>query len=158
MAKRVIGIMRFIVTKELGRLARWLRIAGFDTIYFTVEKKATLSLTALRDNRIIITRSKEKTDYLEKQTVMIKSNKLEEQLKEVIARLKLKIDEKTMFTRCTLCNEILEDVGKESIKDAVPEYVYQHQEHFMKCPKCEKIYWKGSHWGHVKEVLELCGL
>ena len=150
--------MRFIVTKELGRLARWLRIAGFDTIYFIADKKATLALTALRDNRIIVTRSKEKTDYLEKQTVMIESNKLEEQLREIISKLKLRIDEKNMFTRCTLCNEVLEDVKKEEVKKEVPEYVYQHQDLFMKCPKCKKIYWKGSHWGHVKEVLELCGL
>lgn len=150
--------MRFIVTKELGRLARWLRIAGFDTIYFTEDKRATLVLIALRDNRTIVTRSKEKTDYLEKQTVSIDSNKLEEQLKEMVSKLQLKLDEKKMFTRCTLCNELLEDVKKENIGKDVPEYVYQHQEHFMKCPKCKKIYWHGSHWGHAKEVLELCGL
>jgi uncharacterized protein with PIN domain len=147
--------MKFIVTKELGRLARWLRILGFDTIYFKSDNKGTLILEALREDRIIITRSKQKRDELKKKTIEITSCNLEEQLKEIIIALNIKIDEKKMFTRCTLCNEPLVEVEKESVKDLAPEYVYKTKSLFMKCPGCNKIYWHGSHWGRVKEVIEL---
>lgn len=150
--------MKFIVTKELGRLARWLRIMGFDTIYFKSDNKGTLILEALRDNRTIITRSKEKHNGLEKQTVTIESSILEEQLREFVTKLGIKVDEEKMFTRCTICNQALERIEKKDIQEEVPKYVYENQDFFMKCPECKRIYWQGSHWGHVKEVLELCGL
>ena len=148
--------MKFIVTKELGRLARWLRILGFDTVYFKSDNKGTLILEALREDRFIITRSKQKREELKKKKVEIISCNLSEQLKEVIKALNIKIDEKQMFTRCTLCNESLEEVKKEEFKESIPEYVYKTQDLFMKCPGCNKIYWQGSHWGKVKEVIDLC--
>ncbi|HIE36152.1 MAG TPA: hypothetical protein EYP89_02825 [Candidatus Omnitrophica bacterium] len=58
--------MKFILTKELGRLARWMRILGFDTIYFKSDNIGTLIVEALRENRIIITRRKQKIEGLEK--------------------------------------------------------------------------------------------
>jgi len=146
--------MKFIVTKELGRLARWLRILGFDTVYFKSDNKGTLILEALREERIIITRSKVKREELKKRTVGVVSCDLGEQLEEVIKALNLKIDEKQMFTRCTLCNEPLKDVKKEEVKDLAPEYVYKTQELFMQCPACKKIYWQGTHWGNVKKVID----
>ncbi len=150
--------MKFIVTKEMGRLARWLRILGFDTLYFKSDNKGTLVLEALREDRIIITRSKEIHEELKKKTIQITSCNLKEQIKEIITVLNIKLDEKKMFTRCTLCNTALEDIEKEKVQGIAPEYVYKTQEHFMKCPACNKIYWHGSHWGRVKEVIELCNL
>jgi hypothetical protein len=145
--------MKFILTKELGRLARWMRILGFDTIYFKSDNIGTLIVEALRDKRIIITRRKQKIEGLEKQMIVIKGTELKEQLKEVVKKLNLKVEEEKMFTRCTICNQILEEVEKEEIKDLVPEYVYNTQEFFMKCGQCKRIYWQGSHWGNVKEVI-----
>ena len=145
--------MKFIVTKELGRLARWLRILGFDTIYFKSDNKATLILIALREDRFIVTRSKYKRQGLKKKTIELSSNELKLQLKELIKTLDLKIEEKRMFTRCTLCNEELVEVGKQEVQNLVPEYVYETQKAFMKCPSCNKIYWQGSHWGKVSEVV-----
>jgi len=145
--------MKFILTKELGRLARWMRILGFDTIYFKSDNIGTLIVEALRENRIIITRRKQKIEGLEKQIVAIEGIELEEQLKEVREKLNLEIDEEKMFTRCTICNQILEEVEKEEIKNLVPEYVYKTQKFFMRCPRCKKIYWQGTHWGNVKEVI-----
>ena len=147
--------MKFIVTKELGRLARWLRILGFDTVYFSSDNKGTLIVQALREDRIIVTRSKAKREELKKKSVEIASNELKAQLKEVIKALNIKIDEKRMFTRCTLCNEPLVEVEKEEVKGLVPEYVYKTKSLFMKCPACNKIYWQGSHRGRVKEVIKL---
>jgi hypothetical protein len=145
--------MRFIVTKELGRLSRWLRILGFDVVYFKSDNIGTLILEALREDRLIVTRKKRKIGDLEKKTVMILSAELEEQLKEIISKAGLKIEENKMFTRCTVCNCVLQEVKKEDVKEMVPEYVYKSQNFFMCCPECKKIYWQGSHWGNIKEVI-----
>lgn len=146
--------MRFIATKELGRLARWLRIAGFDTVYYNQESKGTLIIQALRDDRIIITRTKKKIDDLQKKTVVVTHDDVKEQLSEVIEKLKLKIEEEKMFSRCTLCNELLIEVKKEDIKEFVPERVYTHQAAFKKCSACGKIYWQGSHLVEVNAVIK----
>jgi uncharacterized protein with PIN domain len=58
-----------------------------------------------------------------------------------------------MFTRCTLCNDLLMAVQKEEIKELVPERVYGQQTIFKKCPSCGKVYWQGSHWDNVKETI-----
>jgi len=145
--------MKFIVTKELGRLARWLRILGFDTVYFKEAKLAELILRALKDDRAIITRSKNIT-HLQKRTVMIKSEKVSGQLKECFDFLKLKVDTNKIFRRCTLCNFLLEEVKKEDIKEFVPLGVYKQQKVFRKCPQCNKIYWQGSHWEKAKEIIK----
>ncbi|MDD5194594.1 MAG: Mut7-C RNAse domain-containing protein [Candidatus Omnitrophica bacterium] len=145
--------MKFIVTKELGKLSRWLRIAGFDTLYFTKDNLGTLIITALRDQRTIVTRKRGKIDDLEKNTVVISSENLKEQLAELFTKLSLVVDKKAMFSRCTLCNEVLQEAKKDKLRDFLPPYVYMHQDYFMQCPGCKKIYWRGSHWGNIKEAL-----
>ncbi|MCM8820201.1 MAG: Mut7-C RNAse domain-containing protein [Candidatus Omnitrophica bacterium] len=150
--------MKFIVTKELGKLARWLRILGFDTVYYDKANYATLVIIALRDQRTIITRSKKEIDKLPQNSLLIISEDILEQIKEVIEKLKLRIDEEKMFSRCTICNEFLIEVKKDKIKDLVPEYVYNHQDFFMQCPQCRRIYWQGSHWGNVTKIINNLGL
>jgi uncharacterized protein with PIN domain len=59
-----------------------------------------------------------------------------------------------MFTRCILCNEELADIEKEKVKGKVPEYVFKTQEEFITCPKCNRIYWQGTHWGNVQKTLD----
>lgn len=150
--------MKFILTNELGRLARWLRIIGFDTTYFKSSNIGTLIIESLREDRFIITRRQSKIDDLQKRTLMLSSDALAEQLKEVIGKLNLKINENEMFKRCTLCNAELIEVKKEEAKELIPEYVYKTQNDFRQCSVCKRIYWQGSHWGNVtaaiKEILE----
>jgi hypothetical protein len=146
--------MKFIVTKELGRLARWLRIVGFDTVYYNRDGRGTLIIEALRDDRIIITRTKEKIDDLQKKTIIVTSEDVKYQLNEVIEKARLKIEDMNMFSRCTLCNELLVAAKKEEIKALVPEGVYGQQAEFKKCPACGKVYWQGSHLEKVKKLVE----
>jgi len=145
--------MKFIVTKELGKLARWLRLIGFDAVYYDKESKGTLIIQALRDDRTIITRTKEKIDALQKKTIIVTNDYVKEQLKEVIEKAKLKIEEEKMFSRCTLCNELLAAASREEIKTLVPERVYDQQTIFKKCPSCSKVYWQGSHLDKVKRLI-----
>jgi len=144
--------MRFIVTKELGKLARWLRIFGFDTVYYRDTDIGRLAITALRDNRTIITRNRN-IPHLQKCMVVVTSDGLARQLREVKEKLDLPVQADKMFTRCTLCNAALEAVAKADVQGKVPEHVFEQQERFRHCPACGKIYWQGSHWGNIKEVL-----
>ncbi len=145
---------KFIVTKELGRLARWLRILGFDTVYYKGDNRGSLIIEALREDRIIITRNKKKIDDLGKKTIVIDSSNLLEQLNELIKKVSVFLDRNKMFTRCVLCNTVLDEVRKDVVRDNVPEYVFKTHNTFMRCSNCKKIYWEGSHWGNINKVLD----
>ena len=144
-------MIKFILTKEVGRLCKWLRILGFDAEYFSEDNLAGLVIKALRENRIIVTR-KRKVDDLK--VIRVYANDVKEQLREVLTQLNLKPNEKKMFTRCVICNKILEKVEKEKIKEKVPLYVYKTQDEFCQCPSCQRIYWQGTHWGNVKKIIQ----
>lgn len=148
--------MKFIVTRELGKLARWLRILGFDTLYFREDNVGELALRALREKRAILTRARE-VKRLRKSTAVIFSQKINQQIKELKEKGLIKIDKSRIFTRCTLCNRLLRKEKKEAAQDA-PPYVYKTQTEFMRCPDCGHLYWRGTHWGNIKEVIELSGL
>jgi len=144
-------VVKFILTKEVGRLCKWLRILGFDAEYFSEDNLATLIIKALKENRIIVTRKKKIDDL---KVIRVYANDVKEQLKEVLTQLELKPDEDKMFTRCVICNKTLEKVEKEEVKEKVPLYVYQTQNEFYQCPSCQRIYWQGTHWGNVKKIIQ----
>lgn len=146
--------MKFILTKELGRLAKWLRILGFDAQYFSEEKISSLIILALRDNRIILTRNHRMPEARGNRVLYIKSEHIKEQLAQVLKELGLKPDRRLMFSRCTLCNVRLADTQKEDVKCRVPEYVFNTQDDFLVCPVCRRVYWQGTHWGNVVKVLK----
>lgn len=147
--------MKFILTQELGRLAKWLRILGYDCVYFKQVSLSSLLIQALRDNRIILTRNLRLVDKARGcKVIEIKADKVSEQLKQVLGELQIKPDSEKMFSRCILCNEELVNIDKEKIKDKVPEYVFNTQEEFFTCPSCQRIYWPGTHWGNVQVALK----
>ncbi|OGX19249.1 MAG: hypothetical protein A3K83_02710 [Omnitrophica WOR_2 bacterium RBG_13_44_8b] len=146
--------MKFLLTRELGRLAKWLRILGFDTDYYNQDNISTLVIQALRDNRIIITRNSRLPKPTGIGIVLITSEKIKQQVPEVLGLLKLKLDFSRMFTRCIICNRELAAIEKAKVKDKVPEYVFNTQEEFVACAQCKRIYWQGTHWGNVTKTLE----
>jgi len=146
--------MKLLLTRELGRLAKWLRILGFDTEYFKEANISSLIIQALRENRVIITRNHRLPRSAGLRVVLIKEEKLKEQLREVLKALEISLDSVLMFSRCIICNEELVEIAKDQIKDRVPEYVFNTQEDFISCPKCERIYWQGTHWGNVETILK----
>ncbi|MCM8757470.1 MAG: Mut7-C RNAse domain-containing protein [Candidatus Omnitrophica bacterium] len=149
-------MIKFILTKELGRLAKWLRILGFDTIYFKEENKGLLLLTSLREERIILTRNQRLAKIRGPRIINIKSDNLKGQLREVLELFK--IDEEKMFSRCVICNLELDHIEKEKVKGKVPEYVFQTQNNFYTCKSCGRTYWQGTHWGNVTKILEEIGI
>lgn len=153
MFTRMKGSPKFIVTQELGRLARWLRILGFDSIFFDREKKKDLVIESLREDRIILTRETKLSRFSGVRMVHIESDFVEEQLTQVIKKLRLKVDKKNIFTRCVECNGPIVKTKKEDLESKVPPYVYKTQEEFIKCPNCNKIYWKGTHFDLANRFL-----
>jgi len=146
--------VKFILTKELGRLSKWLRILGFDTVYYNQDTLSSLIIQALRDERIILTRNQRLPQARGLKIVLIKNEKIKAQVAEILQTLKIKPEPEMMFSRCTLCNAQLADIAKDKVKDKVPEYVFNTQEDFITCPQCKRVYWQGTHWGNVRKTLE----
>ena len=146
--------MKFILTKELGRLAKWLRILGFDAFYFNQDNLSSLIIQALREERIILTRNQRLVRPSGVRNVFIKAETIRRQIAEVLQALNIRPDPEMMFSRCILCNEELVGVGKETVRGKVPEYIYKTQEDFITCPKCRRIYCQGTHWGNVVDTLK----
>lgn len=144
----------FLLTKELGRLAKWLRILGFDTAYFNQDNTSSLIIQALRDNCTIITRNRRLPKSSGIKIVLLKAEKIKEQVSEVLKALKIEPNSDMMFTRCIICNEELIAMDKEKIKDKIPDYVFKTQSEFVTCPMCKRIYWQGTHWGNVQNTLK----
>ncbi|MCX5702342.1 MAG: Mut7-C RNAse domain-containing protein [Candidatus Omnitrophica bacterium] len=146
--------MKVLLTRELGRLAKWLRILGIDAGYFSEENTSSLIIQALKDDRIILTRNHRIPQARGMKVVLINSERIKEQIAEALGALEIKPDLKMMFTRCVICNEELVYIEKEKIRERVPEYVFNTQKDFINCPKCNRIYWQGTHWGSVTKTLE----
>jgi uncharacterized protein with PIN domain len=145
--------MKFIADAMLGRLARWLRFLGYDTLYYSGISDSSLIRTAREQDRVVLTRDTRliKTKGLNNYLLII-SNDSFQQLLEVIGSLKLR--QFDMLSRCVKCNgELIKIIDKLEIKDAVPEYVFLQHNEFMRCLDCGKIYWDGSHPSKFKEKL-----
>lgn len=137
---------KFIVDYMCGRLAKWLRMLGYDTVYLNKNLKQKILLKSLQEQRIVITRNTKLSPKKAYKLIFIKYDKVFDQIKQVFEELKLRPTEENFFHRCSLCNSLLVEIEKEKIKEVVPEYVFNTQEKFFKCDKCNKVYWKGTHY------------
>lgn len=147
--------MKFIADSMLGRLAKWMRTMGCDVSYYRKIGDGELVDTALREGRLILTRDtllikrrKAKGNYF-----LVEGNSYKEQLRQVIRHFGID-PYKDLLTRCVECNIPLVDIKKETVKDGVPEYVFETQERFRSCPKCGRIYWSATHKDDILKTLE----
>ena len=140
--------MRFICDNTLGKLTKYLRILGFDTIL--LHDSNTLNEYRNLDIHPLFFTKKTKHPAYES-TVVIHANRIEEQFKEIEDIIRPHIDSRMLMTRCIECNTLLRSVQKEEIESRIPEYIYHHHEKFMVCPSCNKIFWEGTHAEHIKE-------
>jgi hypothetical protein len=146
---------RFIVDCMLGKLAKWLRILGYDTTYYPVISDPELIRVAEYEARTLLTRDirltqrRSVTDYL-----VIISGIYPQQLRQVVRYYHLDPFSR-LFTRCLQCNYPLQSIAKEQVRALVPQYVFQTQEHFQYCPACQQIYWAGTHRTEMLNHLSL---
>lgn len=137
--------MKFLVDRMLGRLATWLKVLGFDTVYFREPHSRKINYISLQERRIILTRNHKVSSKRSYSIIHIVSEQLEKQLKQVFADLNISVKEKLLFSRCTYCNVLVKSINKEHIYGKVPAYVYNTHAEFSTCPQCYRIYWKGTH-------------
>ncbi len=137
---------RFLVTSELNRLARWLRLLGFDTVTTQSNKPRNWGRICQVQNRILLTRTRKSVTIGKnvRQHIVIKSEDYLQQLRQVFTQLK--ISELTILSRCLDCNRKVYPISKEKIVHLLPPKVQQGQDEFTYCRKCGKIYWKGTHY------------
>jgi hypothetical protein len=144
--------MKFLADNMLGRLATWLRLLGYDTTYLPAANDPELARAARAEDRVLLTRDVELTRRRGVRHILIGSEKVDEQLQQVFHTLGLTA--RNAFSRCAECNLPLDPVSKETIRDQVPQYVSQTQEHFLRCPRCQRVYWRGTHWAHMLARIE----
>ncbi len=146
--------IKFICDGMLGKLCKLLRIIGIDCAYSN--EGMAIVVTARKEGRVILTCN----NLLRKRegVFFIEAVKPEEQLREVVETHGL-WDEIMPFSRCIVCNQELIPVRKHEVKGRVPYYTYQNFDDYAECKKCNRVYWKGSHYQKMlKEVEEILGL
>ncbi len=152
-------MIKFFCDDNLGRLAKWLRTLGYDTRFQLTIGDGELVSVALRENRIILSRDTKLSRFkIKDRYLLIQSEKPLEQLKQVVDHFKLKIDKDLLFSRCLVCNQVLEKVEKERIKDRLYPYVYQTQDNFVYCSACDSIYWPATHVQRMTKRLSEAGI
>jgi uncharacterized protein with PIN domain len=143
---------RFVVDGMLGSLARWLRLLGYDTDYVNQRDDAELVRIARAENRVLLTRDRELAARRGVQALLVESQVLDEQLAQV--KMAFPLTPGIASARCSVCNTHLVSVTREEVADQVPAYVLRRHHHFLHCPGCGRIYWRGSHWRNMQDRLK----
>jgi uncharacterized protein with PIN domain len=134
----------FAAEKTLGKLAKWLRILGFDTLY---EPDLPVGyFSGLEPNRMLLTRRalcrQSRTDN---PYVMIRTDHYWNQLIEVVKAAGIRAESIQPFSRCICCNSAIMPANKADLQGKVPDYVWETHDVFRICQRCQRIYWAGSH-------------
>lgn len=145
---------RFLVDVNLGKLARYLRLAGFDTVYHTHAKDDVLIEQMLEEDRALLSRDRK---LLMRKVVtcgyLPRSDQPTIQLEEVFRRFDL-FDDVDPYSRCVHCNGVLQSVPKEQILDQLEPLTKRHFDDFSQCPNCGQVYWAGSHRRRLDERMK----
>ena len=144
----------FIVDGMLGTLARWLRIAGYDSIYFRGMDDDRLLEETKDSARIMLTRDRElyqRSLKLGLKSIYLESEEVSAQLTHLKRQLGLKLVASN--SRCPICNGPLMEKPKANVQDLVPVESFNVFEEFWACGDCSRVYWKGSHWVKIRETL-----
>ncbi len=149
--------MRFIADRTLGKLAKKLRMLGYDTVYYQGEDPYQIFRLARQEARTILTRN---TKFFPKrpedQIVRVKSDHPTHQLRELVQKGYVSLEGESPFSRCLICNTILQEIPKENAEGKVPDFIFSQQKDFYQCSQCLRIYWQGSHLENMaKEVEDL---
>jgi len=145
---------KFILDVHLGKLAKYLRMLGLDTLYENDLTDPEIVKIAGERKLVVLTRDSELLKIKAvRDGYLIRSKNPVEQLAEVISQYDLYSKIKP-FSRCMVCNGIIKKVAKESVADKLLPKTKLYYEEFYQCKSCEKIYWKGSHYFKMKGFLE----
>ncbi|MEA3346188.1 MAG: Mut7-C RNAse domain-containing protein [Chloroflexota bacterium] len=143
--------LKLLADGMLGRLAKWLRILGYDTVYDPHLDDNELVRRARAEGRVLLTRDHELAERPGVHSLLIESGELLNQLGQV--RDRLGRAKGSPFSRCPVCNTPLVSLSPQEVKGHVPPFVLRSHSRFRRCPSCDKIYWPGSHWKRMREQI-----
>ena len=146
--------MSFACDAMLGRLARWLRLAGFDVSFDPGLPVLERVGQARAAGRWLLTCNRELAALAGPRALLLRTRTTDLQIVELRERLPLSADPSRFLTRCSCCNGLLQGVGRDAVLGRLPPYVATHAERFMKCVGCERIYWPGTHTGRILHTLD----
>jgi len=149
--------MKFIADIMLGKLARYLRMAGYDVAYINDINDNKFIKIAINENRTALTRDSLMLARREFKNgtlkfLYIKDDKPLNQLKQVGSDLAVAL--KPNLVRCLKCNSLLLKVKKEFVRDKVPRFVYKTSQTFLFCKNCDKYYWRGTHYNKIENIFQ----
>jgi uncharacterized protein with PIN domain len=136
----------------LGRLARWLRLAGYDAAYLNDADDLELVRVARAEGRLLLTRDVELARRRGVRALLIESQQVDEQLDEV--RSAIGPPPEPVTPRCAMCNAPLGPLARAAARERVPPYVFRSQQEFSQCPTCRRVYWPGSHWQAIRRRVD----
>jgi len=138
--------MKFLADSSLGRLSKWLRLLGYDAVYYRGGADRNFLRKAEREGRAVLTRRKDVLARQHPGTVLfVEHDRVEDQIIEVFGKLGLRPEPGKLFTVCLRCNEPLKEAAPGEVRPHVPDYVFRTQKSFRVCPKCHGVYWPGTH-------------
>ena len=150
------GQMKFAADKMLGRLAKWLRIIGQDVIYGQHLSGQGLVRAATQERRVMLTRDRRTARRNPDRSILIRDDHFRAQLKQVVEECALD-PFAGLLTRCVECNQPLQPMPKEQVRDMVPPYVLETQDTFSACPACRRVFWPATHQVHMMDELKRLG-
>ncbi len=139
------GEPAFLLERHLGRLARWLRLLGYDAALLQRPP------AVVPPGRVLLTRRRRLRGR--RGVVWVAADRLEDQLRQVMSELDLRPSSARRFSRCLDCNRPVEPVPREEVAGLVPDYVLHTAERFTRCPGCGRVFWPGSHGRRAAERL-----
>ncbi len=145
--------IKFLADFMLGRLAKSLRMLGYDAKYLSSSERRSITTVSLKERRVVLSRHTKLSPRKCWKLVFIKSDDPASQLRQVFRECNLRADKSRFFSRCTLCNDALIPVKKSEIEKKVPGYVWRNCDEFSLCRSCGHIYWKGTHYDLALERL-----
>lgn len=145
--------MRFAADAMLGRLATWLRLLGYDTFYQADIDDGLLVRLARDENRTILTRDVGVTRRRGVRVLLIRSDDIWCQVRQVLSHFGLHPDLTSLGGRCPRCNQPLHVVEKDEVTGRVPPYIWQSQKEFQECPACRRLFWRGTHVAEMEARL-----
>ena len=147
--------MTFICDTTLGKLAKWLRILGFDTVYWRTDDQPGILCRAQEEGRILVTKNtKLFKGRGEVEALLLREDNPFRQLEEVVRHFHIHVNQGMLFSRCLTCNTLLEEIAAEEARGRVPDHIFHTHQQFSRCPICRKVYWAGSHYGQMTRVVE----
>lgn len=149
------GEVKFLADANLGRLVKWLRILGYDTVSYSGPADRAFLRHAQKEGRVVLTRVRTmaKRQYSGR-LVIVYSERVQDQLREVFDALSLTVDPERVLSLCLKCNEKLIEVTREDVAGLVPEYIFLTHSEMFQCPRCGGIFWPGSHVENVQRIIE----